>query len=862
MICPMALQSLPYKMKRILLALFAVSFSAHAQVTNYNYLEFCNQVVANTDNSIQCLHTFYKDLKEFKKNRDFTFRNYDSYNCIAQPDQKSFDRIKAGTSTFYKPLAAELWELYNSTYTKGDEIVVFIRLQDFKTDLEKGFRLIREMQQLQTSIAEVRNKIANKIIVDAKSLAPDIFTKPYQVYLNAIVHEEELIRNLSQNFNEGTYTGFAKEEILKSMLETDELMKTLRPSNFKLADMAALKSCYEGFELIQKTKQTSLNNFNNTSTFNGEHANNLYGNLLNYFNTDILYFFAYLSAQGSNNGKPLSYYPMSPRRYDLDAKANPWVTKRLEYSPLSLDSIKISKQPSALPVTALQELDLIISFINESIFSLEDLYKELRSQQYLWENLYVGKMPYKNPVLKFDRFRVPMSEYGLVTKNSKNLPAQSKQSLMKRVDDLQQIMLVMQDRLIGFSQYMSAGSFRGQSVEYIDSEVKTFEQLYTEFDLRKENLYKEVRKVYYSYPPAKSNSWIVASARLLKAADDSRKTLRRMELRFYENDESPVSTTSINDDRRDLITNELKYMKGIVELGKNNGNCPYTPYEYIPDYLKTIEEKVQGLPAHIEDKDKKYSDFLYMHNLVIERYNKFAELGLGDNEYGKKDPARPVYILSDIYQLMKYHFDPPKPEEQKKVEPAPINEVIEPEEVITFEGYRFNNIVLLLDVSSSMNTPERLPELKKSFQQLIRLMRKEDEVSIVTYSGKAIVLLPPTSARDTTKILRSIQDLTSDGKTNIADGLSLAYKTARKNFKSDSNNRIILATDGEFNTGESLFSLAEKNSAEIPLTVFDFSQRTEPIKSIQMLAERGKGNYVKVTKENSLAVLVNEARTK
>ena len=139
-------------------------------------------------------------------------------------------------------------------------------------------------------------------------------------------------------------------------------------------------------------------------------------------------------------------------------------------------------------------------------------------------------------------------------------------------------------------------------------------------------------------------------------------------------------------------------------------------------------------------------------------------------------------------------------------------------------------------------------------------MRKEDEVSIVIYSGKATLHLSPISASDTTKIMQSIQTLRSEGNTNIADGLALAYKTANKNFIEGGNNKIIMATDGEFKTTEPLYKLAEKNASKITLSIFDFSQLAAPLQPLQSLAEKGNGNYVKVTTENSLEVLAKEAQ--
>lgn len=848
-------------MKKFLYLLLVISLSAQAQVDTYDYLYFCDQyIMANTNNSVQCLQHLYRDLQEFKKNPNARFRHHDTYNCIRQPDEQAYAKIKGGPNSFYKTVDLELWKLYNDCYTKNAEIIAYIRLEDYKTDLDKGFRLLREMQQLQIAIGKARDKIAEKVVAEAKSLtAANSYTKPYQLIMNAIVHEDDLIRKLSQNFNEDSFTGFPKEEVLKSFLEMDDMLKTITSTKFTVPEQTYLRSCIEGLQLIQNTKQHSLDGFNNSSTFDAQYANFLYDNLQNYFNNDILEFYSHFCGQAR-----LNYYPVALREYDYDSPTKEWPLANINYTPPALDSLVITKQTGVLPKAGFNELNDIVYYIDECVRSMQNMFSAVRSEGSIWDGMREGKMPRKNPQIKFDKVFVPLSLHALIIKESKHLPAPYRKGLVDHVNDVQATMLAMQEHLMDLSRYFSRGDFRNGNVDYIDAKLKTFETLYAELDLRKEKLFIEVRKVYTAYTPQKTNSWTTSAAALLKATDHSRDILREMDKRIYGGDQSPVSTTAIHDDQRDLIVNQLAYMKGILRIGRNSGLDPYTPYDYIPGYLKTLEEKVTEFKPEVEDKNKTYGDFLYMHNITVEQYNKFAELGLGKDKEAN-DPLTPVYILSYIRQPPKFYFEPPKPKEQPKQEPEPANEpeiliADTPYQQISFEGYPYNNLVLLLDVSASMNKPDRLPLLKWSFQQLILSMRKEDEVSIVIYSGKATLHLPPQSASDTTTIIRAIKSLRSDGVTNISDGMTLAYKTANKNFIKEGNNKIIIATDGEFKVSESLFKLVEKNSPKIVLSVFDFSQLPDPLKGIQQLAEKGNGNYVKVTPQNSLEVLATEAR--
>jgi Mg-chelatase subunit ChlD len=185
------------------------------------------------------------------------------------------------------------------------------------------------------------------------------------------------------------------------------------------------------------------------------------------------------------------------------------------------------------------------------------------------------------------------------------------------------------------------------------------------------------------------------------------------------------------------------------------------------------------------------------------------------------------------------------------------------ENLRSMEGYATNNMVLLLDVSGSMNTPEKLPLLKKSVLDLLTMMRQEDKVSIVAFSGKPKTLLEATSFKEEQKIKDAINDLKPSGKTDGNAGVKLAYKVADDNYIRGGNNRIILATDGEFGLSEETRHLIEKFSGEdIFLTVFNFGKGMGSSKALERLAGLGKGNYRYISKENVDLQLIGEAKAK
>ena len=159
-----------------------------------------------------------------------------------------------------------------------------------------------------------------------------------------------------------------------------------------------------------------------------------------------------------------------------------------------------------------------------------------------------------------------------------------------------------------------------------------------------------------------------------------------------------------------------------------------------------------------------------------------------------------------------------------------------------------NNLVFLLDVSGSMMPPERLPLIKSAFRVLVDRLRAEDTVSIVVYAGAAGEVLPPTSGADKRTILDALDHLQAGGSTAGAAGIELAYKVALDNFKHDGNNRVILATDGDFNVGiNSLEDLGkfieEKRKSGVFLTTIGVGDDNYRDSVLEMLADKGDGNY-------------------
>ncbi len=174
------------------------------------------------------------------------------------------------------------------------------------------------------------------------------------------------------------------------------------------------------------------------------------------------------------------------------------------------------------------------------------------------------------------------------------------------------------------------------------------------------------------------------------------------------------------------------------------------------------------------------------------------------------------------------------------------------------------NLVFLIDSSGSMASPDKIELLKQSFKQMVPKLRAQDRISIVVYAGSAGLVLPPTSGADHATILAALDQLAAGGSTNGGAGIELAYATAQQAFIKNGVNRVILATDGDFNVGtvdtEALKTIvAEKRKGGVSLTTLGFGQDNYNDELSEQLADIGNGNHAYIdTLNEGHKVLVEE----
>ncbi len=176
------------------------------------------------------------------------------------------------------------------------------------------------------------------------------------------------------------------------------------------------------------------------------------------------------------------------------------------------------------------------------------------------------------------------------------------------------------------------------------------------------------------------------------------------------------------------------------------------------------------------------------------------------------------------------------------------------------------NLVFLVDVSGSMNSPDKLPLVKKALRILTKQLRPQDKVTLITYASGEQLILPPTSGTDKNTILSAINRLQAGGATAGASALNMAYEQAQKAWVKNGINRILLATDGDFNVGisdtEALKSMvAEKRKSGISLSTLGFGTGNYNEAMMEQIADAGDGNYSYIDNEKEARKVLQQQLT-
>lgn len=237
-------------------------------------------------------------------------------------------------------------------------------------------------------------------------------------------------------------------------------------------------------------------------------------------------------------------------------------------------------------------------------------------------------------------------------------------------------------------------------------------------------------------------------------------------------------------------------------------------------------------------------------------------------------PETDAVRIEEMINYFDYDYEQPKGHDPVNIitemAPAPWNNTHKLVQIglqaktVATEKLPASNLVFLIDVSGSMNAANKLPLLVSSFKLLTDQLREKDKVAIVVYAGNSGVVLPATRGDEKIRIKDALDKLSAGGSTAGGQGIELAYKIASENFIKGGNNRVILATDGDFNVGASSDSAMEKlienkRKSGVFLTVLGYGMGNYKDSKMEILADKGNGNYAYIDHlTEARKVLVNE----
>ncbi|WP_353743392.1 von Willebrand factor type A domain-containing protein [Flavobacterium sp. 38-13] len=298
-----------------------------------------------------------------------------------------------------------------------------------------------------------------------------------------------------------------------------------------------------------------------------------------------------------------------------------------------------------------------------------------------------------------------------------------------------------------------------------------------------------------------------------------------------------------NGTNQKLSKRELR--KKLRELKQKKNTDVYRTDEHTEDYNPFVENPFEN------PKSEPLSTFsIDVDNASYTNIRRFIN-------NGQEVPKNAVRV-EEMVNFFKYSYEQPKGEDpfsiQTEYSDAPWNpkhkllKIGLQGKIIPTEKLPASNLVFLIDVSGSMDEENKLPLLKQSLKILVNELRKEDKVSIVVYAGAAGMVLPPTSGDDKKTIIDALEKLNAGGSTAGGEGIELAYKTAQENFIKNGNNRVILATDGDFNVGKSSNAdmetlIEEKRKSGVFLTCLGYGMGNYKDSKMQTLANKGNGNH-------------------
>ena len=861
----------------------------HTQQKAFNaYVDCANQSAGEIQTIVESIKNYYPTLGNQEG------WNQPRYICPVQMDEYyyktalvSSQQLQSATGALLNKKLNELRDAAQAIDFKCKELDTYHKLQDYNTDhFAKARAMISTMADLSKKYRDAQSSLQETLMLTwERTLAKGDYANAAKVMRGIINHERAYIDLLRLNLNESIHTGWSDSEAAGSIRRSDSLLTVLNAMSpaLKYPASSMWRSFKESLAEMIKAKERGWDQYNYNAKKSDRHKNYMYSDLINYFNgTLVSNYNTFVEFSERDQQYQLKMFQYAPVFEILD-QVKPTSVAITRYDSIAIAPLGLKKFPKPIDQRTFNSLSEYISFINEGA-------REVRYLQMVLTNFnssasyYKGLQSFENRApmhFSYQEFTLPRSYFHRVISASRNLHHDDADILNARAETLFNILNEMDQHGAWIDMEVASRKYEADKLAGIYTSFDRLQNLFEHWDEQKELLYNDVRSLFNCYPVADTTQpWLVSGNALYdlvsldyRALMDARK--------FYKGDSlTIIDATLIDTAVRNVIANEYKNMKDIPKYGRNNGNCPYTPYEDLAAASRRFSEQLKKIKTGIRNSYRHpYNDFVDRYNDIVEDYNSFAEL------------SKDVPILQAVNQTELFFIKYPDSNNLTSTKSTATNQrpkgtstaknsssptlirdtvYIEKHDTVYIEneidyssmdGFAINNLVLLIDVSASMNSPEKLPLLKSTLLNMLPVMREDDKLTIVAVASKARVVLETTSFKNAAMIEKAISELTPEGKTLIGAGLKIAYKVADENYIRGGNNRVILATDGEFPVSGSLTKLVITfKKKDISLSIFNFA--SSPAESLEKLAAAGNGNYATISPDNAKKNLFREAKAR
>ncbi|HAI76444.1 MAG TPA: hypothetical protein DCM08_09360 [Microscillaceae bacterium] len=846
----------------ILLLGCVFSVKAFAQTTQADkinvYVRCLNEAIDYANQTRACLENYHHDVMRYKKSKTpdrYALRHYTAYQCSKQiPTYYYQEAQKIGIPSLAAPLA-EFWETFLRIDAQCKALEVYIRLEDYKTDQMAGSdKIMAELVELYSLLYQTKEQFSRSVRQEAASSGNGALQTALQTMRASLQREAALLDSWDYNLNQHIATAWDVDRIAQNVLENEALLRDFQAMSLPYPlDFYYKQFFLDGLQTMQDYKRQAIDQYGVGAQKTDELKNATYLALINYYNGLLVSNYNMMAEYTKNQPGTTVMESIFLQKFILASEAQRTQLSLKPFTDLPLLPCEPSAKSTAIEAKTFTTLSHYVNFINESVTFLDRFEYVASTLHDDLEDLRKGKKI--QVYVKTDELKIPKSAFQKAEDETQFLENGVQESLLNQLKTLFDIEREMTELTLFLEDYAKNQGYEADNFAAADSAFERFVLLFHLADERKERLYGDVRKVFESYAAPAENHWYISAQALLQVVDAQRTNLFSVRDFHRGNAESlpvPSLLEQIKQLQRDLIVKEYDNLQGIERLGHYNGNCPYTPYEYIADDSKYLVEKTDKFSAKLPKPGTKgmYDDFYYRYNnSLVYHYNQFADLS--------KVPVLP-YIRQPKLLLLNQKLDNP----QKPFSPqVPAGEPTD--FFVNMDGYALNRLTFLLDVSGSMAAADKLPLLKEAIRFMLGAMRADDKLSMVIYSGTASVVLDNASAKDTAAVHAAINGLKSGGKTDSEAGIALAYQKALQNLLADGNNRIIVATDGEFEVSKKTTNLVSKNfKKDIHFSVFVFGAGNPRNEALFGLTILGDGQYEKITKDNVHYTLFKEAKAK